>query len=89
MKNKVKIIVISFLTLGLVSAISAQIEVNGKKLNSGDIHINEWEGLFVSNLNGDYSIIINVDYDSRSMSASIIDNETQKVTCLPNDCNYQ
>lgn len=74
---------------GLVSVIYAQIEVNEEKLEKGDVRINSWEGLFASNLDGDFTIVLNVDYDDRSMNATIINNATGDITCIPTACNYQ
>ena len=83
-----RIILFFGLMLGLASTIYAQIEVNGKKLEKGGIHINSWEGLFASNLDGDFTIVMNVDYDERSMNATIINNATGDITCLPTACSY-
>ena len=74
------------LMFGLVSVIYAQREINMEK---GDVHINSREGLFVSNLDGDFTIVLNVDYDDRSMNATIINNATDDIACIPTACNYQ
>jgi hypothetical protein len=76
------------LTIGLVTTLSAEIEVNGQKIKKGDVNVNSWTGTFVSNLDGDYTIVVSADYDSREMNATIIDNVTNKITCVPNACNY-
>ena len=41
------------LTIGLVTALHAQIEVNGQTLKKGDVRVDSWSGTFVSNLDGD------------------------------------
>ena len=76
------------LTIGLVTALHAQIEVNGQTLKKGDVRVDSWSGTFVSNLDGDYTIAVSVDYDSQTINATIIDNVTNKITCVPNACNY-
>ncbi len=80
---------LTILAIGIVTTINAQIEVNENTLNKGDVYVNSFEGLFSSNLDGDFSIVIKVDYDSRTMNATVIDNVTKKVTCLPYECNSQ
>ena len=76
------------LTIGLATATSAQIEVNGQKMGKGDVIVNSWSGTFVSNLDGDYTIVVNADYESRGMSATIIDNVTKEIRCVPVECKY-
>jgi hypothetical protein len=80
---------LTIFAIGIVTSINAQIEVNENTLNKGDVYVNSFDGLFSSNLDGDFSIVIKVDYDSRTMNATVIDNVTQKVTCLPYECNSQ
>jgi hypothetical protein len=72
---------LTILTKGIVTTTNAQIEVNGNTLNKGDIHMNSFEGFFASNLDGDYSIVLQVEFDSRTMNATVIDNITGKITC--------
>ncbi len=83
-----RLMLLVVLTIGLVTALNAQIEVNGQTLKKGDVRVDSWNGTFISNLDGDYTIVVNADYDSREVSATIIDNVTNKITCEPYACNY-
>ncbi len=71
--------------VGLFPTAYAQDDIN---LNKGDVHINSFNGLFASSLDGWYTTVLNVNYDSRSMTASIINNVTNEIVCVPNACNY-
>ena len=83
-----RLILLVALTIGLVTTLSAQIEVNGKTINKGDVNVDSYNGTFVSNLDGDYTIVVSADYDSQTMNATIIDNVTNQITCVPYACNY-
>ena len=69
----------------LASSVRAA-EIN---LDYGDVHLNEWTGTFATKLDGDYSIVVSVDYGSNSMSAVVINNVTKETHCLPNPCRYK
>ena len=55
-------------------------------LKQGDIHLDTWTGVFATKLDGNYSIIVSTDYDQRTMTAVVIDNDTGQTYCLPNPC---
>ena len=78
-----KLLIVFFLTIS--SIIMAQ-DIN---LNYGDVHLNEWMGTFATKLDGDYSIVVNTDYENETMNAVVINNETGKTYCLPRPCNYK
>jgi len=59
-------------------------EVN---LTRGQIHLNEGNGVFATALDGDYTIVVTVDYDLRSMSAVVVENSSGAKTCVPSPCN--
>ena len=69
-------------------AISSTLNADNIDLNDGDIHINDWSGTFASKLDGHYSIVVQTDYDNRSMTAVVIDIETGEIHCLLQPCNY-
>jgi hypothetical protein len=56
-------------------------------LKSGDIHLNEWTGLFATKLGGDSAIVVNADYENETMNAAVINNVTGETHCLPRPCN--
>jgi hypothetical protein len=87
-KNGISIILVFLMTIGMVAGTKANVEMNGNPLRKGDVHIDPWEGTFASNLDGNYTIVVKVDYDSRTMDAVIIDNITKKATCVPSECNH-
>ena len=58
-------------------------EINLKR---GQIHLNEVNGVFATALDGDYTIVITADYDSRSMSAVVADSSTGASFCLLGPC---
>tara|TARA_B110000967_G_C18549530_1_gene394661 strand:+ start:264 stop:506 length:243 start_codon:yes stop_codon:yes gene_type:complete len=78
-----KLLIVFFLTIS--SIIMAQ-DIN---LNYGDVHLNEWTGTFATKLDGDYSIVVNTDYENETMNAVVINNETGETYCLPRPCNYK
>lgn len=67
--------------------ISSTISAEDINLNYGDVHLNEWTGTFATKLDGDYAIVVNADYDNKTMNAVIINNETEETHCLPRPCN--
>jgi hypothetical protein len=76
--------ILSVLLLTLFSAINAE-DIN---LDYGDVHLNEWSGTFATKLDGDYTIVVNTDYEGETMSAVIVNNETGESHCVPSPCNY-
>ena len=78
-----KLLIVFFLTIS--SIIMAQ-DIN---LSYGDVHLNESTGTFATKLDGDYSIVVNTDYENETINAVIINNETGETHCLPRPCNYK
>jgi len=78
-----KLLIVFLLTIS--SIILAQ-DIN---LNYGDVHLNESTGTFATKLDGDYTIVVNTDYENETMNAVVINNETGKTHCLPRPCNYK
>ena len=76
------------LTIGLVTTLSAQVEVNGETINKGQVRVDSFNGSFVANLDGDYTIVLQIDYDSKTMNATVINNDTSQITCVPRACTY-
>ena len=48
--------------------ISSIIMAQDINLNYGDVHLNEWTGTFATKLDGDYSIVVNTDYENETMN---------------------
>lgn len=73
--------------LALILSVAA-INANADEidLKKGDIHLDTWDGVFATKLDGNSSIVVSTDYDQRSMTAVVIDNDTGKTYCLPNSC---
>jgi hypothetical protein len=77
------------LLIAILLTISSTIMGEDININYGDIHINESTGTFVTKLDGDFSIVVNTDYNNEAMSAVVINNETGEIHCLPRACNYK
>ena len=71
------------LTLVLCALIATGLLANEITLKQGDVHLNERTGTFAAKLNGNYTIVLSVDYENESMSATVIDNSTGKIHTLP------
>ena len=75
-----------FLCVAFFSPTLCAGEINLKR---GQIHLNEGNGVFATALDGDYTIVVTVDYDSRSMSAVVVDSSSGVTTCIPSPCNIK
>jgi len=73
----------------LLLTISSIIIAKDINLNYGDVHLNEWTGTFATKLDGDFTIVVNTDYENETMNAVVINNETLETHCLPRPCNYK
>lgn len=84
-----RIFLILVFAVVVIVQLNAQVQVDGVEIEKGQAHLDSQRGTFVSNLDGDYSVIIGVDYDAQSMTATVIDNVTRYTVCMPVECNFQ
>ena len=57
-------------------------------LKYGQLNLNQYSGVFATMLRGDYTIVVKTDWNTSSISATVVNNETKDAWCLPeNSCN--
>ena len=77
------------ITLGfLFLIVNSSLVSEDINLRYGQLTLNQYTGVFATKLKGDHSIIVQTNWNTSSINAVVINNETNDVTCIPeNSCN--
>ena len=73
------LVIALLLVVSTCATFTYAVTVDDEDLPIGGVHKNDYKGSVVANLKGHYLVVVKADYDNRTMSVVVIDQDTMKV----------